>query len=153
MNIYLTYGVGAGDTEISAFDRALWDAGIGDYNLIFLSSVIPAGSNIVVGKVDFNGRDIGRKLYAVISKSINSFLNDFACAGLGWAVREDGSGVFLEESGDTENETIKKINSGLESMVSYRNGNYSNFNKIAKIKCEGRPVCAVVAAIYKSEGW
>jgi pyruvoyl-dependent arginine decarboxylase (PvlArgDC) len=39
--------VGIGRTELSAFDAALANVGIGDYNLLPLSSVIPLGAELV----------------------------------------------------------------------------------------------------------
>ncbi len=44
MKIKVTYGIGEGATKLAAFDRALFDAGIANYNLIKLSSVIPENS-------------------------------------------------------------------------------------------------------------
>jgi hypothetical protein len=43
MEIYLSTGIGEGPTPLAAFDAAL-NAGIANYNLIVLSSVIPARS-------------------------------------------------------------------------------------------------------------
>lgn len=39
----LVCGVGNGPTELNSFDRALRGAGVGDYNLIKLSSILPPG--------------------------------------------------------------------------------------------------------------
>jgi pyruvoyl-dependent arginine decarboxylase len=47
MNIHLSSGVGAGPTELAAFDAALMDAGLANYNLLCLSSVIPPNARIV----------------------------------------------------------------------------------------------------------
>lgn len=44
--IVVTAGVAECPTALSAFDAALMDAGIANYNLIYLSSVIPGGSVI-----------------------------------------------------------------------------------------------------------
>ena len=41
----LVSGVGYGDTALNAFDNALCCAGVGDYNLIKVSSIWPAMSN------------------------------------------------------------------------------------------------------------
>ena len=42
-SLLVTSGTGEAATEPAAFDGALLDAGIANYNLIRLSSVIPAG--------------------------------------------------------------------------------------------------------------
>jgi arginine decarboxylase len=46
MRIYVTTGKGEGPTPLAAFDAALIDAGIPNYNLIYLSSVILACGKI-----------------------------------------------------------------------------------------------------------
>jgi arginine decarboxylase len=47
MRIQLVSGAGSARTQLAAFDAALVDAGISNYNLITLSSVIPAGAEII----------------------------------------------------------------------------------------------------------
>ncbi len=44
--IALAAGLGEGPTQLAAFDAALRDAGVANYNRICLSSVIPPGSVI-----------------------------------------------------------------------------------------------------------
>jgi arginine decarboxylase len=44
--IQVTTGTGEGPTPLAAFDAALLDAGVANYNLICLSSVIPEASVI-----------------------------------------------------------------------------------------------------------
>lgn len=45
-SIYLTCGKGVADYSLTAFDLALLDAGIGDYNHIKVSSVLPPGAQV-----------------------------------------------------------------------------------------------------------
>ena len=154
MIIKVTYGKGNAKTKLAAFDNALYNAGIADYNLITLSSIIPPDSKVIVEKLCKNNKDIGSKLYVVLTKCIEVSLNKVACTGLGWVTREDGSGIFVEEFGSNEAEVKKIIKNSLESVIKYREGNYSPINyKIESIKCVGKPVCAIVAAVYKSEKW
>jgi arginine decarboxylase len=40
---FLVSGVGYGSTELTSFDAALLDAGIGDFNLVRMSSIMPPG--------------------------------------------------------------------------------------------------------------
>ena len=46
MDIKIVKGIGEGPTEIAAFDKAPFKAGIHDFNLIKLSSVVPKNSKI-----------------------------------------------------------------------------------------------------------
>jgi arginine decarboxylase len=47
MNVSLTSGKSEGPTRLNAFDNALLEAGIGDVNLIPVSSIIPADTKMV----------------------------------------------------------------------------------------------------------
>jgi arginine decarboxylase len=47
MKIAITSGKSEGPSKLNAFDNALLDAGIGDVNLIKVSSIIPADSEFV----------------------------------------------------------------------------------------------------------
>ena len=70
MKITVTWGVGTGSTKLSAFDKALWNAGIANFNLIPLSSIIPPDSQIELRKLKLQNskEDFGKKLYVVLSQ-------------------------------------------------------------------------------------
>jgi arginine decarboxylase len=154
MDIKVTYGTGEGLTELSAFDKALFDAGIGNYNLIKLSSVIPEHSKVFVQKVNWNQKEHGYKLYVVLSKCIETTSGKEAWAGLGWLQDKGGRGLFVEHRGSSEEEVKNLISGSLKSVQEYRSEKYGKINhKIVGIKCKDRPVCAVIVAVYKSEGW
>lgn len=63
--VVLTSGTGQGTTEHEAFDKALLNAGIGDFNLIRLSSVLPVGAKVLL-------REIGQERIDQLTKG--SFL-------------------------------------------------------------------------------
>ena len=50
--IWPTSGHAEGITELNAFDNALLNAGIGNLNLIKLSSIVPANVEILNGRPD-----------------------------------------------------------------------------------------------------
>ena len=58
MTIYIASGVGIGKTPLSAFDAALKDAGVYNFNLITLSSVIPPKSVIKLRKYKAKSEEI-----------------------------------------------------------------------------------------------
>lgn len=62
MQIQISEGVGNGPTELAAFDQALVNAGVANYNLIYLSSVLPPGSEVVYNDGN-NRRVIGETAY------------------------------------------------------------------------------------------
>lgn len=155
MEIKITYGIGEASTELSAFDKALFDAGVGNYNIIKLSSVIPEGAEIKIEKIDWNQREHGYKLYAVLSQCIETRKGGTAWAGVGW-IQEDktGKGLFVEHHSSSQEQLKNLIDSSLKNMQAYRPEKYGEINKkIAGIECKGKPVCALVCAVFKTEDW
>lgn len=156
MEIVLTHGVGSGPTKLAAFDSALNGAGIANYNLIPLSSVIPPFSRVVeLMPKNAGGALWGDRLYTVIQDVRTDEIGQEVWAGLGWVVNgENHSGLFVEHAGHTEAEVEKKIRETLSAMIAYRTGDWGEIQwKAAGIICESEPVAAVVAAVYKSEPW
>lgn len=154
MKIILTTGIGEGDTKLSAFDAALWDAGIANSNLITLSSIIPPNSVIVSDKTTLNNENFGDRLYVVLAQKRESDVGREAWAGIGWVQSDDGRGLFVEHSGSQKAEVVRQIKESLNDMTKYRKEKYGIINyQVAGIQCRIRSVCAVVAAIYGVEEW
>lgn len=152
--IKVTFGNGEGITDISAFDKALWNAGIANYNLIKLSSVIPKDSIIVQQKVNWNNFETGYKLYGILSECRETVIGKEAWAGLGWVQADDGSGLFAEGTGNNKEEVVKSIKDSLDFMVRYRNQKYGKIKfKVIGIRCKDTPVSSLVCAILKREKW
>lgn len=154
LEIIITQGIGEGPTELSAFDSALYKAGISNYNLIRLSSIIPQGSIIREDRYVTKSDEFGYKAYIVSAESIVSEKGNIACAGLGWIRRKDGAGLFVEHYGNSVKEVQRLINTSLEHMRLQRKEQYGDIkSKISEIECVEFPVCAVVCAVYKIEKW
>ena len=154
MKIVVTQGVGSGKTALSAFDMALYEAGIANYNLIPLSSVIPTGVEVRVEDVDRNEVEHGYKLYVVLSHKEQETIGRVACAGLGWRQQKNGAGIFVEHSGESEEDVRRLIYFSLDDMIRYRPDHYGEIQMvITKIECVDQPVSAIVTAVYESEGW
>ncbi len=159
MNIYVTHGSGRGRTYKSAFDAALWDAGIANYNILELSSVVPNGSNIEVKKIDLNEKnnhaERGFKLYAVLAYATETKKDKEAWAGIGWIQnKKDKGGLFVEHHGSSKEEVEKLIIHSLEDMKRYRKEDFEEIRmKLHGIKCEGEEVCSLVSAVFETEDW
>lgn len=154
--LYLVSAVGQGRTEISAFDNALHNAGIANYNLLTLSSVIPPNTEIeVVEKLNWNDKEFGDRLYCVMARQITTTFGEQACAGIGWVQSDvDGRGLFVEHHAESE-ETVKKlVDNSLSDMVKYRPTEFGGVHsEIIGIECVDKPVCAIVVAVYQAEPW
>lgn len=154
--ITLTKGTGTGDTKIAAFDAALFEAGIANYNLIRLSSIIPPGSRVEIGKYVTPPDEFGHRLYIVYASEIQVEAGKEAWAGMGWCLAANGTGegLFTEHEGHSEQEVTNLIKETLSNMVSYRPEEYGPVShQTIGASCTGKPVCALVAAVYRSEGW
>jgi arginine decarboxylase len=153
----MSVGSGSGMTSLSAFDRALFEAGVANYNLIKLSSVIPPNTKIVTGKKRQSiNEEYGHRLYVVIAEAYTDMAGEEAWAGLGWVHHSDdsGKGLFVEHTGKSKKEVEGLIKLSLNSMAKYRPEERGQINMITNgIKCENKPVCAIVVASYKGEGW
>lgn len=152
--IYITKGVGEGRTAISAFDTALANADIADYNLIYLSSIIPAGSVVEIKKFKPKENEYGRRLYVVIARCDQNTAEKEAWAGLGWVQDKEGRGVIAEHMGEDKKTVLRLIRNSLIDMKKLRPHKWSKINySTIGIRCKNRPVCAVVVAVFQSEKW
>ncbi len=156
MKLYISKGSGSGLTELSAFDTALLEAGIGNLNLIYLSSVIPIGSKIVHQKIPLKDKDFGSKLFCVLSEQRTSVPNEEVWAGVGWVQnKKDGRGLFVEHHGHSKETVENDIRASLEKMVATRpETEWSGVEMVVEgKKCVDRPVCALVVVSYKVAKW
>lgn len=155
MQIIITSGKGEGNTKLSAFDNALFDAGIANFNLIKLSSVIPPKSKLKVKQYDNNGSEgYGDKLYLVLAEKRETEKGREAWAGIGWVQAKDGRGLFVEHDGSQQGEVIRLINETLSDMVKYRKDKFGDIHyQVIGARCEDKPICTLVAAVYQSQNW
>lgn len=156
--IHITKGIGTGPTALSAFDSALYSAGIANYNLIHLSSVIPPNHKPVLKQAVHNN-DVdtyGDRMYLVYASNATIEVGVSVYAGLGWVMTEEEPkrGLFVEHVGATEAEVQKHIEDTLGSMTSYRREKYGKVQSaITGTTCTDKPVCVIVAALYENQGW
>lgn len=155
MEIFVTTGTGEGPTPIAAFDAALLDAGIENYNLIYLSSVIPPGSHIRRSKFDTPPDEYGRRLYVVMSRQDEHQAGKMAWAGIGWTQDpKTGRGLFVELHASSRAQVEEDIRTSLASMMASRPMPFGKVEtEIAGIECRGKPVCALAIAVFESAEW
>lgn len=155
MKIQLTSAVGSGPTSLAAFDAALRNAGIENYNLIPLSSVIPRGAVVERVRPESSPREYGHRLYVVMAREFATQPGDQAWAGLGWTQEStSGCGLFVELHASSRTAVENDIEATLDSMKRSRSLDYGkNEREIIGATCVDRPVCALVIAVYASEAW
>src|SRR3990167_4071717 len=164
MKITVTAGSGTGSTTLSAFDAALKAAGIHNYNIIKLSSVIPPESDVVVEKWKNASTEHGKKLYTVLAEIRSDLLGRSLAAGIGWYQISDGRGIFAEHhdmieslnTKEAEENVAKKIESTVRDLCVNRAYpfNKRNFKTIiSSAEVKNKPTCALVAAVYESQAF
>ena len=155
MQIIITSGTGEGPTGVAAFDAALINAGVSNYNLLCLSSIIPAGSILKRARFISTETEYGHRLYVVIARHDETREGSGAWAGLGWTQeKESRRGLFVELHGNDKIEVEKAIHDSLKAMSANRSIPCGTIEtEIVGISCRGNPVCAVVVAVYQSERW
>lgn len=156
MNISIFTASGSGQTRLAAFDSALRNAGVANYNLIHLSSVIPPHTAVLVGSAaTVPGGEWGDKLYCVYATAGTSEPGREVWAGLGWVVSPgDGRGLFVEHTGSSKAEVDRLIRETLATMTQNRGYEFGEVQTaFANAICESEPVAALALATYEVGGW
>jgi arginine decarboxylase len=155
MRICVTVGGGEGPTPLAAFDAALLTAGVENYNLLCLSSVIPPDSTIECARYVSAPEEYGHRLYVVMARHNEQQPGKAAWAGLGWTQdAESRRGLFVEIDGSDRDDVEQRIRAALGAMIASRPYTYGPIKSaVVGAECHGQPVCAVAIAVYKSEGW
>lgn len=156
LRIEIAAAIGTAPTELAAFDAALRAVGVGDVNLIRLSSVIPPRSTLTGVDQVRQEFEWGDRLYCVYAEQHASVPGQQAAAGIGWIFRDDdsGAGLFVEHEADTKAEVEDLIENSLADMAAHRPGTFTAPQmRVVTATCSDQPVCALVLAAYRSAGW
>lgn len=140
-------GAGVGATSLDAFDAALADVALGDYNLVELSSILPPGTTAsVVPELDADW-EVGTPVAVVMGVATGERTR---AAGLGWTIAEEG-GVFYEESAPAEDACERRLRRGLERARERRDWTWTSGIETVTAS-HGAPADgvggAVAAAVY-----
>lgn len=162
MNIIISTGKGQGKTLLSAFDGALFDAGVSNYNLLVLSSIIPPHTVIRQQKFKTPDEEYGHKLYVVMSEKRSRESGRFIGAAVGWCQEADGRGVFVEHHFiENSEEAVRsqledEVKRSLTDLCHLRGFSFTKEKmniKMCVTKVTDTPSCVLVVAVYKAESW
>jgi len=108
--IWPTAGDAEGVTELNAFDNALLQAGIGNLNLIKVSSIVPDG----VARLDVRPADLepGALVPTVYTVRTSDTPGDVVAAAVGIGLRRDGHGMIFENTGGSREaveDTVRRM--------------------------------------------
>ncbi|MFI2487583.1 pyruvoyl-dependent arginine decarboxylase [Promicromonospora kroppenstedtii] len=157
LTIRVSSGSGTGRTPLAAFDAALAAAGVSDFNLVRLSSIVPPGAAVQeVERHDQLRGAHGDVLFCVYAQAHASLPGHEAWAGIAWSRHEDGSGagLFVEHEGPSNEQVSADLTHSLQDLSATRGNRYHpEGRRITGITCVTMPVCAVVVATYRHVGW
>ena len=164
MNINVVQGKGEGRTLLSSFDAALKDAGVYNYNLICLSSVLPPGVIVKdIGKVNYALGQHGDKLYIVMAQERSDTPGTAIGAGIGWyQFDESGAGILVEhETHGTSEQEVQQtlqtwIKNSIQDLCEFRGFVFSEqrlHSSISLTTVKDKPASVCVIAVFQHESW
>jgi len=105
-------GIGKNDVStLNAIDKAYLDAGVGDLNLIRVSSILPKK----IKKVDRVDVDFGSFLPCVLAEAVG--VKNEVAAGIGYGFDKDGGGYVVEHSFCMKDIDMEEFDNQIEKKV------------------------------------
>ncbi|NHN60157.1 MULTISPECIES: pyruvoyl-dependent arginine decarboxylase [Halorussus] len=147
--IRVAWGTGTGPTEMSSYDAALADANLHNYNLVTVSSVVPADAAVeAVGTAPDLG-PAGQRLTVVQARATRAGPGRVSAA-LGWTTGP-GPGLFYEAAGEADpGDVAERVETGLAAGRELREWTFTDERvETATTDAEaGTYATAVVVAAY-----
>ena len=138
-------GSGEGRTELTAFDRALMDAGIANLNFIRVTSILPAG----VRMVPVPSFAPGGLTPAVYARIVSHTPGERIAAAVGLGLSKHSYGVIMEYEHPGAADNAEAIVRGMvEEAMAVRDLPIDNIIVAAKDHVVQRIGCAIAAAVF-----
>ena len=144
-NFCLVSGKSEGVTELNAFDNALIAAGIGDANLIKVTSIIPTGCTYRKKTKQFLK---GEFIPVVYAEKISSEKGAHIAAALGVGTASDGFGVVVEAKGASIDEVKKDIEKKIKAAFKIRRLKLKEIKFTAREHQVKNCGCVLAACLY-----
>ena len=148
--IRVVWGAGSGPTAMASYDAALADAGVHNYNLVQVSSMMPPEAEVeAVGTAGDLG-EVGGRLTVVEARATATDPGHVS-AGLAWAQSPDG-GLFYEAAGPTDAADVEeRVRQGLAAGQELRSAWSFDDPRVRVQSAQVEPgthTTAVVLAVY-----
>jgi len=146
--IHVAGGAGTGPTEKAAYDAALADANLHNYNLVPVSSVVPADAEVVVVESMPDLGPAGNRLH-VVQAERTAVGPETVAAGIGW-VTGPGPGLFYEAAAESEADVLRRLDRGLVAGQELREWTCDYEETLVETAeaSPGEHTCVVVLAAY-----
>ncbi|NHX35013.1 MULTISPECIES: pyruvoyl-dependent arginine decarboxylase [Halolamina] len=146
--IHVVGGAGTAPTEKAAYDAALADANLHNYNLVPVSSVVPADAEVVRVEEAPDLGPAGNRLN-VVQAEASTVGPETVAAGIGWATGP-GAGLFYEADAESESDVRDRLETGLDAGRALRDWTFDHEETLIE-RAEAAPgehTCVVVLATY-----
>ncbi len=149
--IRVVWGTASGPTAMASYDAALAEAGIENYNLVSVSSVIPAGVDVEpVGTAPDLG-PAGNRLTVVEARATTAEPGRVSAA-LAWSQSIDGGpGLFYETAGEMDADDVeRRVREGLHAGQGLREWEFGEQQVVTESAPAdtGTHTTALVLAVY-----
>jgi arginine decarboxylase len=104
--LWFTHGTGEGETKLNAFDNALVAAGIGQFNLVKVTSVAPELAALSPSPLDI---EAGCVVPAVLASAQSSQPGEVITASVGIGFGKGSHGMIMEHAGPGHPEDMEPI--------------------------------------------
>jgi arginine decarboxylase len=142
--LWVTAGAAEGSTELNAFDNALLAAGIGNLNLIKVSSIVPPGAQFLDDSPPITPGSLVPAVYAAVHSDT---AGETICAAVGIGIGRESHGMIFEHHG-TSREVTERVVTGMveEGFARRRLPLERLIVRVAEHRVE-RVGCAVAAVV------
>jgi arginine decarboxylase len=150
--IYVVSGTATAPTAMASYDAALAAANVHNYNLVTVSSVIPADAAVEPVDTAPDLGPAGNRLTVVQAKATTGEAGTVA-AGLGWTIGP-GPGLFYEADGTDPTEVEATVRAGLDAGRDLREWTFADEEVLvttAEADGEGYTTALTIAAYGQSE--
>ena len=149
--VRVVWGAATGPTAMASYDAALAEANVHDYNLVSVSSVVPAGAAVeAVGEAPDLG-PAGERLTVVEGRAtVAPDEVGPAVASLGWTRAPDGPGLLYEASGTDPDAVAARLEAGLGAGRNLREWDAAETGRrtVTAEAADDAHTTAVVVAVY-----
>ncbi len=148
---WVVAGVGTGSTPLGAFDAALLAAGVGNYNLVRMSSILPPGTQEV------NGCALpeGSLIPVAYGSTVQATRGERVTAAIAVAVPENPAriGVIMEYAGELSEEEARALVRAMAEEAMARRGIPVKIVRVrsASARVEDRPTAAFAGVVLVPE--
>jgi len=117
--VFLTRGVGKHKEKLASFELALRDAGIADYNIVRVTSILPPHAQLISKEEGIQKFEPGQIVYCVMAENVT---HEHKLIGVSLAVaiskNRDNIGYFAEVIGaDNDTKNLAHKSEDLASMI------------------------------------